>query len=704
MSLPFPPVRIALVMIMAIVPLDAGQAPQPQPPAKTFKAETNIVTVDVRVLDRAGRPIEDLTQADFRVFEDGVDQPIASFTRERLDIETPAHPDNRQAPTINLSALPQGMTVDQAIQDRRLLVLFFDQTSMPVEDLLRGLDAARTFVRSKMAAADLVAVATYTSTLRVLQDFTNDRELLVATLDHVRPGESASLAGAATVGDAGTTSASGAEAVTEDVSQAFTPDETEFNIFNSDQKLGAIESLVDMLRPVPGRKLVLHFSSGIARTGQENQAQLRAAIDGANRANVSLYTFDVRGLVALPPGGDASTSSPAGTAAYSGQAVRSQMTSLHDSRETLSGLAADTGGQSFYDTNDFATAFAQVQSENSTYYLLGYSPHTVAADGKFHRIRVEVRRPGAHVQARPGYFAAKSFGILTRAEKDLQLEQAIALDAPLVDLPIAAEVPVFRLPDGRFSVVLAAKVPGTALAFNEKSGKEHAELDFAWRVSDANGRVAGSLRDTLPVNLDHAAYSQVTAGAIVYEGGLILPAGSYALKGAVRDNSSGRIGTFEQPLQLPPAHENSALQISSIVLSAQQQPAAATRGGADATVNPLRIGSRTLVPSVTRIFRTNQMLYVYLESYGGGSSAVGANAFATPLFFRNGVKVSEAGPFVGIPDGNGRKVSYFMALPLERFKPGRYILQMNVFDLSGGRAAFARVPFIVLPAAKLPSP
>ena len=208
------------------------------------------------------------------------------------------------------------------------------------------------------------------------------------------------------------------EIVTQDVSDAFTPDETEFNIFNTDEKLAAIESLATMLRSVPGRKSVIHFSSGITRTGQENQATLRAATDAANQADVSLYTMDARGLAALPPGGDASSSSPSGTGIYSGSAVASQVSSLQGSRETLAALATDTGGRTFYDLNDFTPAFEEVQKENSSYYLIGYSPTNTHSDGRFRHIRVEVARPGLKVQARPGYFAPKNFRQFTREEKE----------------------------------------------------------------------------------------------------------------------------------------------------------------------------------------------------------------------------------------------------------------------------------------------
>ena len=130
--------------------------------------------------------------------------------------------------------------------------------------------------------------------------------------------------------------------------------------------------MADLLRGVPGRKSVIHFSSDVEKTGIENQAQLRATTDAANRANVSLYTVDARALAGLPPGGDATSASPSGTAAYTASAFSSQVSSLEGGRETLASLASDTGGRTFYDINDFGHAFADVQQDNSAYYLLGY--------------------------------------------------------------------------------------------------------------------------------------------------------------------------------------------------------------------------------------------------------------------------------------------------------------------------------------------
>jgi VWFA-related protein len=555
----------------------------------------------------------------------------------------------------------------------------------------------------------LIAVVTYTSSLRVVQNFTNDRDSLTKVLHAIQIGEESSvLSAAGAVGEAGGTDASGMEIVNQDLSDAFTPDQTEFNIFNTDQKLAAIESLSQMLRNVPGRKSVIHFTSGISRTGQENQAQLRATVDAANQANVSLYTMDARGLAALPPGGDASTASPAGTAIYSGSAVVSQVSALQGSRETLASLAADTGGRTFYDLNDFAPAFEEVQKENTSYYLLGYTPSNTRSDGRFRHIRVEVDRQGLKIQARPGYFAPKNFRQFTREDKEVQLQQAMDLDMPFVDLPFVVDTAYFRRPDKKFNVVLAAKIPGSQVAFLKKSGKHETEFDFAWKVTDAQKHTVAALRDTLPVKMTDETYQEIVSGNLLYEGEITLPPGKYDLKAVVRENEGGKIGTFEEPLEVPEI-SNTGLSLSSVVLSNEVKPAeelARVKFNRDKDA-PLQVGARSVLPSVTRVFRNNQTLSVYLESYAGKTTAPANGQPAVPgaatppsvalVFFRHGKKFAEAGPFSGkLEKASEQKATYFVQIPLEKFPTGRYTMQVNVLDPASDRVAFARVPMAIV--------
>ncbi len=690
-----------------------------QPPAGfTLKIQRNEVLVDVRVTDRKGHPVTDLKAGDFKVYEDGVLQQINSFDPENVEKLATAESSNQAPPVINLSTLPRTAsqeTLNRIVQNHRMIVLFFDLTSMPEDDLMRAMKSATRFIRSQMTAVDLVALVTYSSDLRVVQDFTNDRDALDKAINSIAVGESSSLSQAGTEGAAGGTDESGNTIVNQDLSDAFTPDETEFNIFNTDEKLAAVQSLAEMLRAVPGRKIVIHFSSGIEQTGEDNEAQLLATIDAANRSDVSIYTIDSRGLLALPPGGDASTASPAGNAIYTSAAVSSQISSLHEARETLASLAADTGGKMFYDLNNFAPAFRDILAANSTYYLVGYSPSDTRANGRYRRIRVVVvNQPGVKVEARPGYYAPKSFHQYTRQDKDLQLQEAMNSETPFLDLPLAVQTAFFRRPDNQYDVVLAAKIPGSAIPFRGKSSKRQTEFDFAWRATDPSGKVVTVLRDALPVKLNASDYEKVLKGNILYQGGVVLPPGNYRLKAVVREDLSGKIGTFEEPLVLPPI-QPAALSLSSVVVSNQvERPSSGPgsfgrlpSGDQKGFHNPMDVNGRAVLPSVTNVFRTNQNLYVYLQSYGGkpapgrGDSHPSqhlAPSFAL-VFFRNGAQISEAGPYLAKVDGAGNgSASYFAQIPLTQFPAGRYWMQVNVLDLAADCAAFARVPLAIMAA------
>lgn len=672
-----------------------------------YRIQRNEVLVDVRVVDRKGNPVTDLKADDFKVYEDGVLQKVNSFDLENIQKLETASEVNGKAPVINLATLPRTTpqsTLKQLVQNHRLIVLFFDLSSMQIDDLMRALKSAQSFIQTQMTPADLIAVVTYTSDLRVIQDFTNDRDVLDKAIKGIEIGPASSLASNGSVGAAGGSDSFGNTIVTQDVGDAFTPDETEFNIFNTDEKLSALESLADMLQTVPGRKSVIHFSSGIEQTGVDNEAQLEATTTAANRADVSFYTIDARGLLAMPVGGDASSASPAGTAIYSADATSSQISSLHNSRETISTLATDTGGRMFHDLNNFAPAFADVQKENSTYYLLGYSPSDTRSDGRFRRIKVTIDRKGVKVEARPGYYAPKNFRQFTNEDKEEQLTQAMDSATPFLELPLAVEAAHFQQPGGQYYVVLAAKLPGSSIPFKQKSATRRAEFDFAWRATDPSGKVVAALRDTLPVKLNASTYQEVLKGNILYEGGFVLPPGNYKLKVVARENQTGKMGTFVEPLVLPPVAK-SGLELSSVVVSNEINEV--NGGGSRNRPNPLAIGARAVLPSVTRVFRTDQNMYIYLQSYGGKPAASShskakggapAPSFAL-VFFRDGVQISEAGPYPGkiVNDGTG-KTFYFTEIPLQKFPPGRYWMQVNVLDPTANAARFARIPVAIMPA------
>ena len=556
-----------------------------------------------------------------------------------------------------------------------------------------------------MTPADLVGIVAFGNTLRVIANFTNDRDLLQQSVEALVPGHEAALAALA---DAAT-AANGEAAVTEDTGAAFTADDTEFNVFNTDRKLAAMEAVCEILDGIPGKKSVIQFTSGITQTGEENRSELIAATNSANRSDVSIYTVDSRGLLTATPGGDASTGASSGTAMFSGATVVSQSQSRQDSRDTLATLAGDTGGRSFFDTGDFAKIFESVQNDNSGYYLVGYYSTDSARDGNWRRVQVKVNLPGgAHLRYREGYYAAKDFGVFTTEDRERQLEDAMTSTTPEVELPVAVETAQFRVDKNQIFVPIAAKLAPSALQWAQKRGSRETAFDFAAEVRDTKtNRVVGALRDTITVKLDAERYDQVQQRALVYQGGMLLAPGTYKLKFLARDNQSGRIGTFEEPLTLAPEQVNQ-LQLSTVMLSSQVEEVKKTgevkvqAAGADAKMksSPLEVGGERIIPSVTRVFTDQQTMYVFFQAYLP-PKADPASLRAGLVFFRNGERLSDT-PMIPPTefDDKTNTASFRISMPLTGLAAGRYTVQAIAVDAGTSYAGFARNYFALRLAPK----
>src|SRR6185295_16607689 len=258
---------------------------------------------------------------------------------------------------------PKPMASDE-LAGRRLIVLLFDIASMQPEDVQRAVDSATKYVNEKMSPADMVAVATISSRLEVLTDFSADRTKVGAALAGLGYKE-----GTATPPPAADTVATDEQTAADQ--DTTTADTTEMDMFNNDIRLKALRALSETLAPIEQKKSILYFSAGMQRSGEDNQVELRSAINAAVRAHAAIYAVDTRGLQAIVPGGDATQASGRGTALFSGRA--------------------------FMDSNDFAPAFERVQRDMSAYYLLGYSTSNLSKDGRFRTIRVRVKRPNTKV-------------------------------------------------------------------------------------------------------------------------------------------------------------------------------------------------------------------------------------------------------------------------------------------------------------------
>src|SRR6516164_3656009 len=433
------------IAALSIVVLSCGTLPSQQTPTGyTFRSQSELVLVNVTVRDKDGNIVRDLKRDDFTVLEDNKAQQVLSFDLENTD----AAVSNATSEAKLLAAAPNAPAANtnssevSPLKDRRLIIMFFDLSSMQPEEIERAANAAQNYVDKQMAPADLVAVLSLGNSIAVNQDFTSDREALKKVLRGFNAGAGQGF-------EEGTT---GNTEGTADTGGSFTVDDTEYNIFNTDRRLEAIRYVADKVSKVDQKKSLIYFSSGMDRTGIENESELRSAINAAVRANLAIYTMDLRGLEAMVAGGEAQNASLRGTSSYSGQASLNQYNSNFSTQETLVTLAGDTGGRAFLDSNDFGQIFKGVQNDTSTYYLLGYKSTNAARDGRYRHITVRVNRPGAKLEFRRGYYAPADFQHSNREDREQQLDQELASDLPSTDLQVYLAAGYFRMSDNRFYV------------------------------------------------------------------------------------------------------------------------------------------------------------------------------------------------------------------------------------------------------------
>src|ERR1700719_3271453 len=414
-----------LSFLLAAGAQQVGQnAASPSGATATFQSNTQLVIETVSVKGKDGKPIENLSAKDVTVTEDGAPQTIRFFEYQRLqDSAADAPATSQSAGAGPLPKLPKSQITPETpgnvkYQDHRLLALYFDMSAMPEPDQLRAFTAARTFIQKQMTSSDLMALMVYQQgAVQILQDFTNDRDRLLSIVETLIVGEDQNSGDTAN------------DASSADTGAAFGQDDSEFNIFNTDRQLSALQTAARMLGSLNEKKSLIYFASGLRLNGLNNQAQLHATIDAAIRAGVSFWPIDARGLVAQAPLGDATVGSPGNIGMYSGASALAETNNFQQSQDTLYALAGDTGGKALLDYNDLTKGIVEAQHTVSSYYILGYYTSNEAQDGKFRRIKISVDANfSANLDYRQGYYAGKLFSKFTAADKERQLEDALMLD------------------------------------------------------------------------------------------------------------------------------------------------------------------------------------------------------------------------------------------------------------------------------------
>ena len=344
-----------------------------------------------------------------------------------------------------------------------------------------------------------------------------------------------------------------------DTGAAFQQDDTEFNIFNTDRQLSALETAVKMLGSLNEKKALVYFASGMQRNGLDNQAQFQATINAAIRANVSFYPIDARGLVAQAPLGDATKGSPGGQAMYSGSSARAATSNFQNQQETLYTLAADTGGKALLDNNDLSMGIVQAQKDITSYYIIGYYSTNDALDGHFRRIKITVNtaRWRAHRQARlpPGILRRQAVQQIQRDRQGTAARRSPDAGRSghgYGSSPWRSIISAWRATATSFR--WRSRFPAAKSNWRGMAAPNSTRIDFIGEIKDAKGATVANVRDNIRGQAERRNRQQLAKTTLEYDTGFTLPPGAYTAKFLARENETGKMGTFESKFRGAGSH------------------------------------------------------------------------------------------------------------------------------------------------------
>ena len=672
----------------------------------TVSVKAQLVVETVVAKDKQGNLIHGLTAKDFTLTEDGVPQTIRFCEHQDLatnatvlPVAPPGTEELKLYKRLTRSQVSPEAPGSDRYKNRRLLALYFDMSAMRPADQLRALSAAAQFLRTQMSSVDLVSILRYQGgSVDVLQDFTADRNKLLSILQTLVVGEG--QGSAETIDDASSA----------DTGAAFGQDDSEFNVFNTDRQLSALQTAATMLGQLNEKKSLIYFASGLRLNGINNQAQLHATVDAAIKAGVSFWPIDARGLVAEAPLGDATQGSPGNAGIYTGAAALATTNAFQQSQDTLFALAGDTGGKALFDSNDLTRGIVQAQQAVSDYYILGYYTTNTVQNGRFRRVKITLNQQTAvNLAYRQGYYADKQFSRFTAVDKERQLEDALMLEDPVTELSIAMEIDHFQLNRAEYFVPIVVKIPGRELALAKRGGAEHTLIDFVGEIKDlVGGTTVTNVRDNVNIKLTDATAAELAHRPIEYDAGFTLLPGKYMIKFLARDDETGRIGTYQTTFVIPNLNkEEQRIPISSVVLSSQRvdlketlyDAAKAKEREKEAAVNPLVQDGKKLVPSVNRVFSTGRDMFVFLEAYRPAAAPISQPLVAFVSMYRAGLKAFETAPIAVVPNAASRlgKTPLNFSLAMDGLAPGEYDCQITVLDPSTLKQTFWRAPILLVP-------
>jgi len=661
-------IRPAAALLALATAFAQNLAPPQAADQNVIRINVNLVQVDAVVTDSHDHLVPNLEASDFQVLQDGKPQKISNFSY--INVRPP-----NIAPAPVTVAEKKGVPPPPPVmikpeQARRLIALVVDDLALAFDSTARVRGALKKFVDNDMQPGDLVAIIRTGAGMGSLQQFTADKRVLYAAIDHVRWNS---------MGRVGVGS--------------FQPGGGAYNAQFTDAmtagSLGAIQYVVNGLHDLPGRKAVILFSENLklfSRNGDNDLAllQARRLEDAANRAGVVIYSIDPRGLETTSLSAADDTGKMSRKQLNNFPMMRSQQ--IIRSQDGMVLLANDTGGLFFHDSNDIAGQLRKAVADTEGYYLLGYHPDASTFDPKtglpkFHKVEVKVTRAGLHVRSRSGFFG-KSDSYAEHKPAGRQAELAAALQSPFGDNQIHVRLTTLfaQSPAAGSFVDAMLHVDAKDLKFSDQpDGWHKAVIDVEAVTFGEDGQPVDSSGKTFTLQFKDAAYQNALQNGLIYTmQHLVKKPGAYQMRVALRDSDTEQLGSASEFIEIPDVSKGKLL-LSSLVLRSYQPPADAAHPQAADAPEGKTGGSPAM-----RVFAPGEdILYGFQILNPQVDSNQKAQIEASSRVFRDGAEI-----FTGTPQPMNTDVQTDLkkmvgggVLKLGgKMQPGDYVLQVVVTD------------------------
>jgi VWFA-related protein len=472
----------------------------------SFKVRVGVdlATVDVIVADKKGSPVHNLKKEDFQLYEDGKKQEIVSLDEV-----------NAESESSSLGVSP----IDEKPSHRgKTVLIVFNDSSIRPENIKKSRDSAQKFVKEHMRPQDLFAVAEFGMTMKVLQNFTKDREEVLGAIAHADP-----------------MNAGGGSMYFEDllrsldgIDLSIAPIKGQKTILIYSQQLGAPGNVgvSTSQRGSPGRQLsspgyagVSMGNAGVARVSGTLEDTYKKTLVSAKKSNVTLYVIDPD---------ERNTTAPIGI--------------------TLTSLASESGGSAINaHIND---ALDRLDQKISNYYILGFQSNNPRRDGAFRKLEIKTELKGVTLKHPAGYQDRRPIDVLASAKQEKTLLTALASSDIAAQLPIVFRPLYFYDSPRVVRVLVASRIRMEKAAFRKNGGQMGTEFNIMGVAYAEDGSIAARFSETLPISFDKEKETEFRKKDLVYRNYFKLRPGKYRLKLAVSDESDN-LGSTEQMLQIP---------------------------------------------------------------------------------------------------------------------------------------------------------